>query len=720
VEKVIEHLRAEGYPVDTFQADGKIHRFPLDHDDKKHSGWYMGHTNYRQDTGELYYFVVYGDWRSGEQKKYCSLAGKLPPSQARAHKQQMEAARKAVEAEREADYAAAAEEAREFWESLTEEGDSPYLERKQIAGRISGVRFEGKTLYVPIRDCSGKLLSLEQISPDGRKLSWSGAKKSGGFFVFETPSCDKSRVFIAEGFATAASVHLATGAVAVCAFGTGNLKSVATSLKKLWPERQFVICGDLDKNEKSNSRELAEKAAKAILCACVFPNLTGYSGSGLTDFNDLHAVAGLSEVAKQLAQPTALAVIKLTGLEIVETPFPDEREDGKRLGTYENVRELMRRLGVVVRYNGISKREEMLIPDLAATVDNEANVKLGWAISWCERCRIPTGNLQTYLTMLADSNRENPVATWIESRAWDGVSRLQQLFDTLKSSNPTLKERFMKLWLLTAVAAAYEPEGVCAQGMLVLQGAQYMGKTKWFRNLCPKEFRTDGAILRPDDKDSVMKVISHWLVELGELDATFRKADINQLKAFVSNTEDIIRRPYARQESKYSRRTVFFASVNDPQFLNDPTGNRRFWTVDCDSIDFNHDIDMQQLWAEVYELYKAGESWLPTAEDIRALNEHNKQFEAVDPIEEKIEDYFGWDKGADEVVSIPMNATEVCQKIGYEKPTKSDANTASRILRKYGLKPDRRKRYWVPMPKDQSMPQIPPPPAPMRYQRRPD
>src|SRR5690606_39387898 len=148
-----------------------------------------------------------------------------------------------------------------------------------------------------------------------------------------------------------------------------------------------------------------------------------------------------------------------------------------------------------------------------------------------------------------------------------------------------------------------------AEGVLVFQGPQNLGKTSWLKSLAPRELRLikDGMMLRPDDKDSVKQVCSFWLVELGELDSTFRRADIAQLKAFITQDTDVLRRPYARRESTYARRTVFFGSVNPREFLHDETGNRRYWTIECESINSRHGLDMQQVWAEVLELWRAGE-----------------------------------------------------------------------------------------------------------------
>lgn len=328
--------------------------------------------------------------------------------------------------------------------------------------------------------------------------------------------------------------------------------------------------------------------------------------------------------------------------------FPHQNKALKPLSTIENFRYLMDQYGVIIRYNVITKDEEIIIPGKSFIIDNRANASMSWVISTMAKHGMATNGANDFICYLLGTNLYNPVTEWITSKPWDGTSRLQDIYDTVKTedSATSLKETFMKRWLISAVAAAFNPNGISAHGVLVFQGDQNIGKTSWLKSLVPYEFRLtqDGAILRPDDKDSVKQVVSHWLVELGELDATFRKSDIAQLKAFLTKDKDILRRAYARRESEYARRTVFFSSVNPKPFLQDPTGNRRFWTVECKEINFNHCINMQQLWAEVYEnLYQKGEVWYLTPDEINALNIHNEDFTEVDSVTEKILEELDWD-----------------------------------------------------------------------------
>lgn len=381
--------------------------------------------------------------------------------------------------------------------------------------------------------------------------------------------------------------------------------------------------------------------------------------------------------------------------------LPDTNSRGKPLATIENLAEIVNRLGVTLRYNVISKEEEILIPGQSFTVDNGANASLAWLQSWCARFGMPTDRLSDFVTYLADRNQYNPVAEWILSKPWDRTHRLPWLYATIQAAGEagdptirTLKETMIRRWMISAVAAAFEPDGVAAGGMLVLQGPQYLGKTKWFLDLVPSGmgFAQDGMMLRPDDRDSVKQVCSFWIVELGELDATFRKSDIAALKAFITRKQDVLRRAYARKESHYARRTVFFGSVNPRWFLADPTGNRRYWTIPCEAIDHSHGLDMQQVWAEVHAIYRewveAGRQslapWLMEACEVEELNTHNEQFENIDPVAERIESRLDWE--AKETFWSWRRVTDILIEVGVDRPTASDAAKAGLTLTKRGCK----------------------------------
>jgi predicted P-loop ATPase len=212
------------------------------------------------------------------------------------------------------------------------------------------------------------------------------------------------------------------------------------------------------------------------------------------------------------------------------------------------------------------------------------------------------------------------------------------LSSLVTEESEVLRDMLLRKWLISCVAAAYEPEGVGLEGILVLQGAQGLGKTLWFKRLCDynKGWLLEGATLNPSDKDSVKRAVSHWIVELGEIESTFKKSDIDQLKAFVTAKTDELRLPYDRAFTTYQRRTAFYASVNAREFLTDTSGNRRFWVLAVKDINVNHGVNMQQLWAQVKDtLYVPGQkNWFLSPDERAMLQDSNEQYRTQSSVED--------------------------------------------------------------------------------------
>lgn len=215
----------------------------------------------------------------------------------------------ADQARQQAAYDQAAIDASALWESAAEAGDSLYLTRKGVLPH--GVRFAGGGwLLVPVRDATGKLWNVQRVAPakpsDGGtdKLFLKGGRKSGLWHLLgdaaslASDSTGPDVLLIAEGYATAASLHEATGRPAAVAFDAGNLAHVAKALRTQYPAALLVLCGDDDLQTFAAKgfnpgRDKATAAARSVQGLAVFPAGLPEGGS---DFNDLHQVAGLEAV----------------------------------------------------------------------------------------------------------------------------------------------------------------------------------------------------------------------------------------------------------------------------------------------------------------------------------------------------------------------------------------------------------------------------------------
>ena len=390
------------------------------------------------------------------------------------------------------------------------------------------------------------------------------------------------------------------------------------------------------------------------------------------------------------SQPNAVSSWDLNNPKPVDpVSFPHQpRNGGLQLpATIANVRHLLTAYEITVRYNVVRKKLAISVPGYSGTPDNADNVAMAHIASLASLNGLATGQIFTYVATIGDEHRHNPVADWIASKPWDGKDRLQALNDTLvhREDYPEpLKEVLIYKWLVSAVAAALKPGGFRARGVLTLQGPQSIGKTAWISALVPNEVLREGLIkldhhLDAGNKDSLITAIGHWIVEIGELDSSFKK-DVARLKGFLTSDRDKVRRPYGRTDSEYPRRTVFCATVNDEAFLVDATGNTRWWTIPVTKINYTHDIDMQQLFAQVAVDFKNGEAWWLTPAEEKCLEGYNRTHRAISAIHERVLEAVELDRVKDQNHPA-MTPTELLRKIGIKNPTNAQAKECAGILR---------------------------------------
>lgn len=418
---------------------------------------------------------------------------------------------------------------------------------------------------------------------------------------------------------------------------------------------------------------------------------------------DTRKAEGERAPSASIHENSETAQSKLKKLE--KSGFPDQPSGGRTLpATFENFRHLIEAYGIEVRFNLIKKRVDVKIPGLNTERQNRDEVVLTHLESLLHRNEMSVGTLRGYLLSLADANPFDPFKDWIDSRPWDGKERFDDLRRTIRPQGTyymPMVRVLLRKWLLSIVAATYVAKGFRARGVLTLQGAQGIGKTTWIARLvAPQELRDEvvklGHSWDRGQKDAKLSAIRHRIVELGELEGSFRH-QMPGLKAFLTESEDKIRPPYGRVEAEYPRSTIFAASVNDQKFLQDATGNSRFWTIAAESIDYEHDIDMQQVFAELKVALQNGEKWWLTPEEEKALASINDEHRMKTLLEAQIEEALDLSTTSEER-PLRLTAREVLQKLGYERPGNAQFKEAHNALRSLLGEPKKVNgyyRWWI-------------------------
>lgn len=276
IEQFKEAMRRSGIePPETILMDGKLHRFPT--------------KNGKDDAG---YYVLYGDhipagsfgdWRSGVYQTFTTeLDRPLTPNEKIESQWRMQEARARREEAQKIKHEQAAETVEIIWRQASPAGNEhPYLEKKRI--NVNGARVTGDgRLIVPLYNEQNELSSVQYISPDGEKKYHAGGAVKGCFNVIGDITQNEI-IYIAEGFATAATAYETTGKPCISSFSASNLVNVAGIFREKYPESRIIVIADND--DSGVGRSYADQAASKYRCHVIMPPVKG-------DINDYKISGG--------------------------------------------------------------------------------------------------------------------------------------------------------------------------------------------------------------------------------------------------------------------------------------------------------------------------------------------------------------------------------------------------------------------------------------------
>lgn len=341
-----EYLKQYNFEIEPV-FNGKIIRFDRE---RSNNAWFAGKIVTTKENKNIR-VAVFGDWATGERYDWIEdedLTAKERNSAFTAKTRLY----KEFEAEQETLQIKTAEQIKETWTQALEKPTAPseYMDKKNLPsdGRF-GEKYVSSSwgspnILIPIKDHVGQLWGAQTIFPNGEKSFSENQKVKGCYHQIGVIDGKTKRIFIAEGFATAATINLATQSPTITCFNAANLESVAKRIRETFPNIPITICGDDDRWTQRLSkpynpgREAAIKAATICSGNMIFPHFKNLEKKP-TDFNDLYCLEGLDVLKSQLE-----AVEKLDPSEAIETEYTgfhkQEFKQGKILFVpqYEDLR----------------------------------------------------------------------------------------------------------------------------------------------------------------------------------------------------------------------------------------------------------------------------------------------------------------------------------------------------------------------------------------------
>ena len=390
-----------------------------------------------------------------------------------------------------------------------------------------------------------------------------------------------------------------------------------------------------------------------------------------------------SPIQKSSLQKDLLQVSKDLKQFISGEPDDDDQDDKLRIIKPEHTLSLIQEIikGKELKYNLRSKEIELQgkvlnLDTFRMKLQNDRGIFIK-----------STDIMLEALYFEAKNNEYDPIKLFLEQcyRNYDPEVdenfNITEVCQVLFGTHEPLYCQYFYRFLIGLVKRIWEP-GCKFDEAFVLQGEPDCYKSTFFKTLGGQYF-TDAMM--STDKDGLLTMAKNWIIEWSELDSMTAKTYHGIIKSFLSRSDDFYREPYAREAMSHPRCSMIVGSTNRDTFLNDPTGNRRFWII---PIPKNHKIPIDYLQAYREKLlgwavwqYLGGESCVLPAEFKALQAEANKQWEQDHLWEVELAEFL--DRETD--VSTLECLTRL-QKGGYPiKFDRNDAMAMGDILRKFGF-----------------------------------
>ena len=287
INKFRDAMADNGFFPDNVEPNEKMYRYSVN-GRKDRSAWCWMSSDANGGA--------YGDWAGDATFKWSAEnQSTMSSAERKAFQARMKKAKEERERLRKEAQAKAAKKAKTIWDkAIPATAENAYLKGKGLKP-YGDIKQCGKALVVPVRGLDGRLRSLQFIGPDGGKRFLSDGRIQGGCSWIK----GDGRTLVAEGWATAASLFMATGCNVVSCFNAGNMAPVVDALLKSKPGIEVVVCGDNDQWLDANvGIEKAQAVSKKHGLKMAVPSFKDLSTKP-TDFDDLRRLEGVEEVKRQ-------------------------------------------------------------------------------------------------------------------------------------------------------------------------------------------------------------------------------------------------------------------------------------------------------------------------------------------------------------------------------------------------------------------------------------
>lgn len=347
----------------------------------------------------------------------------------------------------------------------------------------------------------------------------------------------------------------------------------------------------------------------------------------------------------------------------------------------EVFRKFLKTLGMTIKYNELLNVVEYdNIPQEAeyqdiTDIQNVMPIKLMYEFrKFTKKQNITKHQVIDLILLEADTHTYNPVKQFLQSSEWDGKDRFPELFKILGVEDE-LQKSFIRKWFYQTAGMPFNSmeQPFQAEGVLILQGAEGIGKTRFFQQISvnPLWFSSLDKELTTKNKDILIQMLSVWVAEIGEVDRTF-KANKSDVKSFITSRDDTIRKPYRMEQVKKARTTSFCGTTNKTTFLNDDTGSRRWWVIPVNQKivlgEFVKKENLIQFWSQCYYQYCLNQDCFRlTDSEMKQLKEVNRESMELLPSEEELRNRLDFDAPETEWNWITASALKIIPEYDVEK-----------------------------------------------------